>query len=199
MNAVPVLKGKHVVLRPLRPMDKVDRFACGRNAEYVRMMGGDFRNMPPLTPEEVDAWYDRMATEPCCWAIENKGQCIGTARLHNFFPADRRARYAIGIFNAAAWGFGLGTEATRLVVRYGFETLGLHRIDLRVLAYNERAIASYRKCGFVVEGQERESALVAGEWCDDVIMAVVARTERGKRWRTDVRLSDYFDRPKRWW
>ncbi len=60
MTALPVLKGKHVVLRPLCVTDKVDRFACGRNAEYVRMMGGDSRNMPPLTPEEVDWWFDRM-------------------------------------------------------------------------------------------------------------------------------------------
>ena len=185
MPAVLVLKGKHVVLRPLRPMDKVDRFACGRNAEYVRMMGGDFRNMPPLTPEEVDAWYDRMVTEPCCWAMDNKGQCIGTARLHSFDPAHRRARYAVGIFNAAAWGFGLGTEATRLVVKHGFETLGLHRIDLRVLEYNERAIASYKKCGFVVEGVERDSALVAGNWHGDVIVSILEQDYHrlSKRWR----------------
>ncbi len=181
MTALPVLKGKHVVLRPPRPIDKTDRFACGRNAEYVRMMGGDFERMPPLTPEEVDAWYDRMAAEPCCWAIDNKRQCIGTARLHSFDSAHRRARYAIGIFNAAAWGLGLGTEATRLVVGYGFQTLELHRIDLRVLAYNERAIASYKKCGFVVEGVERESALVAGEWHDDVMMSVLAQEYRGLR------------------
>jgi ribosomal-protein-alanine N-acetyltransferase len=183
--AVPVLKGKHVVLRPPRPTDKVDRFACGRNSEYVRMMGGDYGTMPPLTPEEVDVWYDRMTSEPCCWAIDNKRQCIGTTRLHSLEPAHRRARYAIGIFNAAAWGLGLGTEATRLVVKHGFETLGLHRIDLRVLAYNERAIASYKKCGFVVEGIERDSALVEGEWHDDVMMSILEHEYRklAKRWR----------------
>ena len=185
MPAVPTLKGRHVLLRPLRVTDKVDRFACGRNSEYVRMMGGDHLQMPPLTPEEVDVWYDRMATEPCCWAIDNKSQCIGTARLHGFDPAHRRARYAIGIFNPAAWGLGLGTETTRLVLAFGFDTLHLHRIDLRVLGYNERAIAAYRKCGFVVEGVERDAALVAGEWHGDVIMAILEQEYRklSKRWR----------------
>jgi ribosomal-protein-alanine N-acetyltransferase len=185
MPAVHVLKGKHILLRPLRVNDKIDRIACGRNFEYVRMMGGDYERMPPLTPEEVDAWFDRMASEPHGWAIEHEDRCIGTARLHSLEPADRRARYAIGIFNPATWGLGLGTEATRLVLRYGFATLGLHRIDLRVLAYNERAIASYKKCGFVVEGVERDSALVAGEWHDDVIMSVLEHEYRklAKHWR----------------
>ena len=185
MNAVAVLKGKHVSLRPLRVNDKLDRFGCGRNAEYVWMMGGDFERMPPLTPEEVDAWYDRMSAEPHCWAIEHERRCIGTARLHSVDRDHRRARYAIGIFDSRAWGLGLGTESTRLVVRHGFETLGLHRIDLRVLDYNERAIACYRKCGFVVEGVERDAALVAGDWHADVIMAILEGEYRklARRWR----------------
>lgn len=53
------------------------------------------------------------------------------------------------------------------------EQLGLHRVDLRVLAYNHRAIACYEKCGFVREGVEREGALVAGEWHGDVMMSIL--------------------------
>ena len=47
-------------------------------------------------------------------------------------------------------------------------------MDLRVLAYNERAIRCYLSCGFVEEGRERESALVDGERYDDLIMGVLA-------------------------
>lgn len=185
MPAVPILRGRLAVLRPLRETDRLDRFACGRNSEYVRMMGGDYLHMPPLTPEEVDGWFDRMAAEPYCWAIDAECHCVGTARLRGIDPAHRSARYAIGIFNPAAWGLGIGTEATRLVLSFGFESLALHRIDLRVLAYNERAIAAYKKCGFAVEGVERDSALVAGEWHDDVIMSILDRDYRtaSKRWR----------------
>ena len=149
------------------------------------MMGGDYRGMPPLTPEEVDAWFDKMAAEPYCWAIDTEDRCVGTARLHSLDPGHRRSRYAIGIFNPAAWGIGIGTEATRLVLSFGFESLALHRIDLRVLSFNERAIASYKKCGFAIEGVERESALVAGEWHSDVIMSILEQDYRkaSKRWR----------------
>lgn len=55
-----------------------------------------------------------------------------------------------------------------------FDTLGLHRVHLKVLACNERAIRSYTRVGFVREGVEREACWAGGEWHDDVIMAVLA-------------------------
>jgi [ribosomal protein S5]-alanine N-acetyltransferase len=64
--------------------------------------------------------------------------------LHTIDRNNRCARYAIGIFNPANWNRGFGTEATRLVLRFAFEELNLHRLDLRVLAFNERAIGCYK-------------------------------------------------------
>ena len=71
-------------------------------------------------------------------------------------------------------GRGLGTEVTQLVLRYAFEDIALHRVDLRVIEYNQRAIAMYRSCGFVEEGRERESARADGVFYDDIIMSVLA-------------------------
>jgi RimJ/RimL family protein N-acetyltransferase len=113
--------------------------------------------------------------------IEHEGRCIGTARLHRLDEHGRRARYAVGILDPALLGKGLGTEVTGLVLAYAFETLGLHRVDLRVLAYNERAIRSYEKSGFQREGTERDSALIDGEWEDDVMMAVLEWEWRAMR------------------
>ncbi len=50
---------------------------------------------------------------------------------------------------------------------------GLHRVDLSVLAYNTRAIACYRACGFIEEGRERQAALVDGTWHDFVVMGIL--------------------------
>ena len=85
---------------------------------------------------------------------------------------DRRAALAIGIEDPTWLGRGLGTEALRLALGFGFAR-GLHRVSVRVLASNTRAIACYRKCGFVDEGRERESALVEGQWQDDLIMGLL--------------------------
>jgi RimJ/RimL family protein N-acetyltransferase len=40
---------------------------------------------------------------------------------------------------------------------HAFGTLGLHRIGLSVFSFNERAIRSYKSCGFVMEGRAREA------------------------------------------
>ena len=53
-----------------------------------------------------------------------------------------------------------------------FDTLQLHRVDLRVLSFNVRALRCYEKCGFVREGVERESAFVDGARVDDVMMSL---------------------------
>ena len=57
---------------------------------------------------------------------------------------------------------------------YAFNVLKLHRLSVRVLEYNARAIRAYRKCGFVVEGREREAAFVDGVWHDDIMMGLLS-------------------------
>ena len=172
-SQVPTLRGERLTLRAPTASDAGDRLRAGRHAEFVRLCGGDTRDLQPLTAAEAAAWYRRLAAEPLGWAIALDGRCIGSARLHSLVAHDRRARYAIGLFAPESWGRGYGSEATRLVLGHAFGPLGLHRVDLRVLASNRRAIACYEKCGFRREGLERESALVDGAWQDDVIMSIL--------------------------
>lgn len=80
---------------------------------------------------------------------------------------------AIGIFDRSLLGRGFGSEAIRVLLTHAFGPMGLHRIGIRVLSYNERAIAAYEKCGFVEEGREREAAFVNGTWHDDVMMGLL--------------------------
>jgi [ribosomal protein S5]-alanine N-acetyltransferase len=162
-----------VLLRPLRPEDADDRLRAGRVAEFVHMCGGDPRDLPPMTAEQAQGWYARLSGEPHCFAIQVEGRCVGHVLLHHVEAADRRGRLAIGIFDPACWGRGIGTLATRLMLRHAFEMLRLHRVDLRVLEYNARAIACYEQCGFRHEGLERESACVLDAWHSDVIMGIL--------------------------
>jgi RimJ/RimL family protein N-acetyltransferase len=144
------------------------------------MVGGNPRDCPPLTQSEVEQWYTRLCQEPLQWVIEHDGRCIGEARLHSLDQNNRSARYAIGIFDPVHWSRGLGTEATRLVLQFAFEELKLHRVDLRVLAFNKRAIACYEKCGFVREGVVREGVLIDGDWQSDVLMSILEQEYRSQ-------------------
>ena len=72
-------------------------------------------------------------------------------RFHNVDSHNRRAALAIGIEDPARLDRGLGTEALRLALGFGFAT-GLRLVSVRVSTSNARAIACDRKCGFVEEG-----------------------------------------------
>jgi RimJ/RimL family protein N-acetyltransferase len=185
-HPVPTIRGKNVVLRPPRAGDEADRLAAGRDPELTRLYGGDYHNVRPLTAEGAARWVEglRQATwEDAAWVIEAGGRAVGTAGLKVQDPEvqQRSARYRIGIFNREYWDRGIGTEATRLVLRFGFEELHLHRIELRVVEYNVRAIRSYEKAGFVKEGMERETVFLDGQWFSDVRMAILEHEYRALR------------------
>lgn len=77
----------------------------------------------------------------------------------------RRAElgYWIGV---PYWGNGYATEAARAVVKYGFETLGLHRIFASHFANNPASARVLRKIGMRHEGSLRAHILKWGEFLD---------------------------------
>ncbi|MBI5354656.1 MAG: GNAT family N-acetyltransferase [Chloroflexi bacterium] len=71
------------------------------------------------------------------------------------------------------WGKGYGTDAMRLIVQYGFLELNLRRISLGLHAYNERALKSYEKVGFKLEGRVRGDGLRDGVRYDSLWMGIL--------------------------
>lgn len=173
---VPVLEGRRVRLRPFRPSDSAERLALGRSAEIVRSFGGDPDGLPPYAEKEARHWVERNLAHPHSWAVEVAGRLLGEARLDDLDPEAGRARLATGLYDVSQLGKGLGREAIKLVLSHAFGTLGLHRIDLRVLDFNERAIRCYLACGFVEDARER--VRIGEDWHDDVIMRILAREYR---------------------
>ena len=96
---------------------------------------------------------------------------IGSVYLRDIDRESKKAEFGIFIGEKEWLGRGIGEEAAKLILEYGFEELELHKIKLRVLADNKRAIASYRKAGFVEEGYLREELLLDGKYCDLIFMA----------------------------
>jgi RimJ/RimL family protein N-acetyltransferase len=178
---IALIRGRRVVLRGPERRDIETFRRLGVDPEIERLFGSSAVRRRELTSAEAHALYDEMVADPNAhqWVIEVHGAAIGTARLHSLNPEERRASYAIGILSAEHLGRGLGTEATRLILGYAFDVLRLHRVAARVLDFNERAIASYAKCGFVIEGRERGSAVVDGVPRDDLLMGLLEDEYRG--------------------
>ncbi len=89
------------------------------------------------------------------------------------YKNDNNATFAIGIWDAACYSKGIGSEATKLVLEYAFLVLKLHRVDLKVLDYNKRGIRCYEKCGFKRDGVLRENAYIEGQYHSDIIMSIL--------------------------
>jgi RimJ/RimL family protein N-acetyltransferase len=170
----PTLKDGHITLRPPKDTDAAARFKLGNTAEIHHMFGADPAQVAPITKAHATAWLYAQQTEPLAWVIQYRRRMIGAVRLHSVDYHDLRASLAIGILDPKMLGKGIGTMAMKLIARHAFGPLKLHRLVLRVVDYNTRAIAAYKKVGFVVEGVEREAARVAGQWHDDVIMGLLA-------------------------
>jgi RimJ/RimL family protein N-acetyltransferase len=168
----------NVRLRPIQPSDADARAALGISSAITRMYGAVTESVPVMSRGAAKRWLRGLQGHPNAWIVEADGGLVGEARLDNLNPADRRARLAIGLYNDRHLGRGIGRKAIRLVLAQAFGPLGLHRVDLRVLANNVRAIRCYQACGFVREGIERDSAFVGGAWHDDWIMAILEQDYR---------------------
>ncbi len=170
--SIPTLNDSRVTLREVIPADRETYLVYGGQADANWGFGGRKETARPKTPEQADRFLKgrpgRMR-----WAITVDGRFIGAVSFHDLEETHRRARLVIGIMRADDMNRGLGTEAVKLVLAHGFGETNLHRVDLRVLARNKRAMRAYEKCGFVHEGTERESAFVDGKWEDDVFMSVL--------------------------
>jgi RimJ/RimL family protein N-acetyltransferase len=82
--------------------------------------------------------------------------------------------FRIALAGPHAFGRGYGTEATRLVLDFAFDTVGLHRVGLEVFDFNPRAQRVYEKCGFVREGVLRDALRWDGRRHDALAMSVLA-------------------------
>ena len=172
-SARDLIDGNLHLRRPVEA-DVEARLKLGNHAEIHEMFGGDVANMRPITREQAEAWVANQMAEPLAWVIAIDGRMVGGIRLHSLSMLDYRATLAVGLLDPGMLGQGVGSRAIRLVLGFAFGPLGLHRVSLRVLDVNERAIAAYEKVGFRVEGRERESARLRDTWHDDLITGVLA-------------------------
>jgi RimJ/RimL family protein N-acetyltransferase len=173
-------KTGQVSLRAPVPADAEARAALGISAAINRMYGFVSDTPDVMTSDHTECWLQGVLNHPNAWVIEEDGKLVGGVGLNSLDKVDRRARLAIGMFNERHIGRGIGRKAIDLVLQQAFGPLGLHRVDLRVLSFNIRAIRCYEACGFRLEGIERESALVDGEWHDDWIMAILEQDFRAR-------------------
>lgn len=175
-----LLTSERLRLRELRDADLAELVAWWQDPDVMVSQTTSVVHPRPAADigDQFRAWSRNSGTDlGLVVTHREEGTVLGHVSLFGADAHNRTATYAI-IIGPPHQGQGYGTEVTRLVLRYGFEELGLHRIQLTVIGYNERAIRAYRKAGFVEEGRSRESVQRGGRRHDQVLMGVLAHEWR---------------------
>lgn len=172
-----LLTDGEIALRPLLEDDLDCRLAWWNDPAWAALQQRIIKPRPDAGIAEMFRnWSENKAPGEAGFRIvaHESGELLGHLALYGGVIPDRAATYAI-IVGPDHVGRGIGTRATRLALSCGFRELGLNRIELRVWAFNPRAVRAYEKADFVIEGRRREAVFHDGSFHDELIMSVLAR------------------------
>ena len=138
-------------------------------SDYVGMSG------KLITFEGEREYLEKNSSPKASFVIvtleENK--MIGTVGLEDINDIDRSATLGIFIGDKDYRNKGIGTEAIKLILEYGFKYMNLHNIKLDLMEFNERALKCYQKCGFKECGRRRKCRFVDGKYYDRISMDIL--------------------------
>ncbi|WP_300659969.1 GNAT family N-acetyltransferase [uncultured Acetatifactor sp.] len=167
-------RGVGIYLR-LMTREDTDLIVAWRNSDDVRK---NFIYQEPFTRQGHEDWIRNMVEKGkvvqdiiCDLASDRP---LGSVYIRDIDRQHNKAEYGIFIGEAHARGRGIGTAAAKLMLRYCFAEEKLHRIYLRALAGNERAIRSYEKAGFRKEACLKDDVRIDGKYCDIIWMAAIS-------------------------
>lgn len=181
-NTMPVrfLEGDRLYLRPIGQEDAEFYFHKLFDPELRRLTG----TQKHFTLEGTRRYIESVSTDSSAIllliALSDGDEVIGDIALQDIDSINRNASLRIAIDSDQHMGKGYGPEALRLLLEYAFGILNLHRIELQVFAYNERAIKAYEKVGFIREGVQRDALYYNHEYHDSIMMSILEHEYRAR-------------------
>lgn len=158
MICTGLLTGEKVRLTAIDERDIPIISSWYSDADFLRY----FDKVPaiPKSIKQIDEWINAIqsSNNTCPFAIRdiNNGEMVGYIELGSIQWWNGTATMGIGIGTNAERGKGYGKEALKLLLDFAFKELNLHRVQLNVFSYNQKAINLYEKLGFKHEGTYRE-------------------------------------------
>jgi RimJ/RimL family protein N-acetyltransferase len=168
-----MIHGERITLRPIDPDEDLERcFGWVNDLEVTHFLGFE-GPMTRHTEHEVLARERDPERDIMLAILTEDGTHIGNCGLHRINRPSRKAELGIMIGDKRYWAQGYGTDVVKTLCAFGFVRMNLQRIELGVFSHNPRAQRCYEKCGFRVEGRFRRSIYKAGEYRDEIRMAIL--------------------------
>jgi [ribosomal protein S5]-alanine N-acetyltransferase len=166
----PVLSSERFNLRAVQPSDAEAFFQIKSDPAVTSPYGRE----PHRLLAETQAWIQRLIEAYSCregiaWAITPKTEDapIGSCCYWHLDLESHCGELGYEL-NRAAWGHGIMSEVLPVVIAYGFEEFGLHRIEANPFAKNVKSNKVLAKLGFVLEGTLRQRCLFQGSYEDQL-------------------------------
>ncbi|GAB6169465.1 GNAT family protein [Clostridium carnis] len=168
-------KGNLVKLRAYKEedIDRATEFINDEETKKLLVIDTPF----PITKWKESEWIksrDASSDLTYDFAIEDleTGKYIGGCSINNTNIKNRNCTIGIMIGDKAYWGKGYGTDALKVLIKFIFEEVNMEKIKLNVFSFNKRAIACYKKIGFIEEGILKKEIYRNGKYHDEIVMAL---------------------------
>ncbi|MGF7057631.1 GNAT family N-acetyltransferase [Brassicibacter mesophilus] len=170
-----MLVGERVKLRDLRKEDVQLAYQYMNDPEVILNL---WTSIPyPMTLESEMAWFEtqKERKDTYNFSIEalDSGLYIGGCGINDLDWKNSVATVGIYIGHKDYRGKGYGTEAMKLLLKFIFSQINVNKVQLNVFGFNERAIKSYKKNGFIEEGRLRQAIFRNGKYHDEIIMGIL--------------------------
>lgn len=170
-----MLRGKLAVLKPLEWEDLELLHKWYLNPEVIYWASGAHPDTF-YTRYELEERYEREARSDNIkrFMIETAdGEQVGLVTSKVQDKQVRSATVGILIGEREYWNQGIGTDAMKAFLQYLFDYWNFNRVELETWDGNTRAIRTYEKCGFQIEGRLRQNFFINGEYRDRIVMGII--------------------------
>ncbi len=171
----PFIVGERVYLRPLEPAQDNHLYSTWMNDEEIRRYFSIYPTSDTRGKERLELLYKDGKHIIFGVALNEDNRLIGLVGLKDINYVNQNAEFYIIIGDRTAWGKGYGTEATELMIRYGFMELNLNRIQSQAMEENIGGWRADEKVGFKYEGTLREAILRFGKYNDVRVSSLLRR------------------------
>jgi [ribosomal protein S5]-alanine N-acetyltransferase len=174
----PTLRTARLVLRRISHADVDVIFRLQSDPEVVKYFGrAPFGSRDEAEKRVRDELASIERGEAIRWGLERGGALVGTAGFWRWNQPHHLAEIGYDLV-PEAWGQGFMPEALRPILRYGFETMRLHRVEANLDPANVASVRVLEKLGFVREGVLRENWFYDGKYTDTWSYGLLARELR---------------------
>ncbi|RUL75981.1 GNAT family N-acetyltransferase [Dyella choica] len=178
MSNFPILGTERLLLREIVASDAPDVFAIYSDSLAMRWFGSD-----PLTSMEeaqklIEAFarWRQLPSPGTRWGIQRKAdrRFLGSCGLFKWNRAWKSCviGYELASF---AQGEGFMFEALSAILNWGFENMGLNRVEAQIHPENDASLRLLSRLGFVREGCMREAGFWHGSHHDLQQVALLRR------------------------